>query len=520
MTVPPVDGPPGLAEAFWCYERALMANDVPELDRSFAPGPTTLRGDAQGLLVGHAAISAFRGARRVPQDGRPWRTVVEVHVQTVDPDHALVVAVTELAPGGRGQQTQLWARLADGWRVTAAHVSVPAPALDRRIWRVVGAPLLAGAPGGVLAGESVAVKDVFAVAGHPTGVGNPAWLAHAAPAPAHAWAVRRLLEAGADVRGIASTDEFAYSLAGQNAHHGTPPNPRAPYRLSGGSSSGSATAVALGHATVGLGTDTGGSVRVPAAYQGLFGIRTTHGAVPTDGLVPLAPAFDTVGWMTRDAGTLGRVGEVLLSGQELTGVRAEMTVVTELLELASPEVVDAVLGWLDRLPPDLSATRVSWREDFESWRRHFTVVQARQAWEVHGEWLASRLATLGPDVRARFSAARDLDAAGAESATAAVAAIRTRIGELVGERVLVLPSTSSVAPLPAGADAVREPTMRLTCVASLGGLPAVTVPLETAGGLPCGVCLVAAPGRDRDLLALVGELPANGGPGAPVLARG
>jgi len=116
--------PAGLVEAFQAYERALMTNDLTELDRLFAPGPTTMRGDANGLLVGHHMISAFRGGR----GGAPPRRIVQTHVQTIDDDHALVVAVTELERGGRGQQTQLWARLPDGWAVTAAHVSVPAPA--------------------------------------------------------------------------------------------------------------------------------------------------------------------------------------------------------------------------------------------------------------------------------------------------------------------------------------------------------------------------------------------------------
>ncbi|UMG91467.1 amidase family protein [Nocardioides sp. TF02-7] len=160
---------------------------------------------------------------------------------------------------------------------------------DTRVWRERGDPLVAGAADGPLVGETVAVKDLFAVAGFRCGAGNPTLLAEAHPASAHAPVVARLLAAGASVRGIAQTDELAYSLAGTNHHHGTPPNPAAPGRVPGGSSSGPASAVALGEASIGLGTDTGGSVRVPAAYQGLFGIRTTHGAVDREGLVPLAP---------------------------------------------------------------------------------------------------------------------------------------------------------------------------------------------------------------------------------------
>ena len=295
-------------DAFWSYEKALMDNDLDALDRLFAPGPETLRGDAAGLLVGHEEISAFRGGR----GGAPPRHIVETHVQEVDPDHALVVAVTELDRGGRGQQTQLWARGDEGWQVDGGARRRPGCRLrpaDLAAGRRPAAARLRDRP---LAGESVAVKDLYAVAGQRVGAGNPAWLDQAAVETSNAWAVQQLLEAGADVAGIARTDEFAYSLAGTNAQYGTPPNPKAPRRISGGSSSGSSSAVSLGHASIGLGTDTGGSIRVPAAYQGLWGIRTTHGLVPTDGLLPLAPSFDTVGWLTRSPALLARVGETLL----------------------------------------------------------------------------------------------------------------------------------------------------------------------------------------------------------------
>jgi amidase len=510
-TPPRLPVPDGLIAAFRAYETALMADDVAMLDRLFADGPTTLRGDAEGLLVGHDQISAFRSGR----GGAPQRTLVQTHIQVVDAEHVLVVAVTELARGGRGQQTQLWARSADrtrgvdGWQVTAAHVAVPAPALDTRIWRTVGDPLVASplADGeGPLSGESVAVKDLYAVAGHPIGAGNPQWLLHATPEPEHAAVVRTLLEAGASVRGIARTDEFAYSLAGQNAHYGTPPNPRAPRRISGGSSSGSATAVSLGHATIGLGTDTGGSIRVPAAYQGLFGIRTTHGSIDRTGLLPLAESFDTVGWMTRSAFLLAAVGDVLLpvgvtGATAATGATArgtDLIAVPALLALAEPDVADAVGRWL----PEGVAFEDWALADLDTWRAAFQTRQAYEAWRAHGAWLQSRLDSLGADVRGRFETASRVTAQQDAEAGVVLEEARARIRDLVGDRVLVLPSAGSVAPPPAQAQAAREATLRLTCLAGIGGLPAVSLPLRTAAGLPCGVCLVAAPGRDRDLLDL------------------
>ncbi|MEP9381533.1 AtzH-like domain-containing protein [Nocardioides cheoyonin] len=498
--------PAGLLEAFRAYEQALMSNDLEALDRLFAPGPATLRGDANGLLVGHDAISRFRGAR----GGAPRRTIVQTHVQVIDDDHALIVAVTELGRGGRGLQTQLWARSEVGeWQVTAAQVSVPPPAYDGRVWRLVGDPLVpATTDDGPLSGETVAVKDLYAVAGQRVGAGNPEWLRHAQPEPAHAAAVARLLDAGATIRGIARTDEFAYSLAGLNAHYGAPPNPKAPYRIPGGSSNGSASAVSLGHASVGLGTDTGGSIRVPAAYQGLYGIRTTHGAVDRSGLLPLAPSFDTVGWLTRSAFLLQAVGDVLLPEPDAAATTGSTRVVTvpALLGLAESDVAAAVR---DASPADaasedwpledLLGERSTWLSAFQTW-------QAYEAWQAHGEWLATRLDTLGADVRGRFERARDTSEEVAQQAKATVDEARDRIRELVGDRILALPSAASVAPLPAHAQAARDATMRLTCLAGLGGLPAVSVPARTLRGLPAGLCLVAAPGRDRDLLAYAVDL--------------
>ena len=491
--------PDGLMDAFWSYERALMDDDLDALDRLFAPGPDTLRGDAAGLLVGHDEISAFRGGR----GGAPQRRIVKTHVQVVDPDHALVVAVTELVRGGRGQQTQLWARGGDGWQVTAAHVVGsggrlrPADLADRR--RPAAARLrVRTAVRGERRGQGPVRRR--GTAGRSR---EPRVARHARVEPTSAWAVQRLLDAGADVAGIARTDEFAYSLAGTNAQYGTPPNPKAPHRISGGSSSGSASAVSLGHATIGLGTDTGGSIRVPAAYHGLWGIRTTHGLVPTDGLLPLAPSFDTVGWLARSPELLARVAEVLLP--EGPGGSDELVVVPGLLDRAGPDVAAAVTGWLEGRATTTEEHDLAQLPD---WLTAFQTLQAWEAWQQHGPWLENRMDTLGADVRSRFKTGSRVSDEQADQARGVVAAARSEIRDLVGDRVLVLPSASSVAPrtgsgLAERLQEVRTATMQLTCLAGLGGLPAVSVPVQTEDGLPAGVCLVAAPCRDRELLALV-----------------
>lgn len=161
---------------------------------------------------------------------------------------------------------------------------------------------LPGAARGPLAGLSCAVKDMFDIAGERTGGGSPEWLADAKPARRHAEAVRRVLAAGAAISGKTVCDEFFFSVTGANAHYGTPVNPRAPGRLPGGSSSGSAVAVAAGACDIALGSDTGGSVRVPAAFNGIYGIRPTHGRVDARGAMAMAPSFDSIGWFAASAG--------------------------------------------------------------------------------------------------------------------------------------------------------------------------------------------------------------------------
>ncbi|MFT4187365.1 MAG: amidase family protein [Aeromicrobium sp.] len=374
---------------------------------------------------------------------------------------------------------------------------------DARIWRVVGDPLVAPTGEGPLDGLDVAVKDLFAVAGQKVGAGNPTWLGQARTEAIHAAPVRALLDAGAAVRGIARTDEFAYSLAGTNAHDGRPPNAAAPGRLGGGSSSGSAAAVAAGQADIGLGTDTGGSIRIPASYQGLYGIRPTHGAVSTDGLLPLAPTFDTVGWLTRDAATLRAVSETLLPPAP-TRAFDEMVLSESLLAGADGDVRETVRAAANAWGATPESAPLP---DLDVWREAFVVRQSVEAWESHGDWLATRLSTLGGDVRSRFEAASRRTAAEAEASRQAVDVARAAIRAFVGDRVIVMPAAPTVAPR-VGDDLapIRDANLRLTCLAGLGGLPVVCLPQRTADGLPCAVALVAAPGRDRDLLDLAARL--------------
>ena len=498
-----------LLQAFWEYERALMANDLVALDALFAPGADTVRGDAAGILIGHDAISDFRKGR----GGAGKREILHVEVRELGDDAALVIAVTAPLTGGRGQQTQLWQRIDSTWLVAAAHVSLPAPAVNPTVWRIVGTPLVAGIESGLLSGETVAVKDLFDIEGLPVGAGIPAYLAESAPATGTAPAVAALLAAGADITGIARTDEFAYSIAGRNSHYGTPPNVAVPGGVPGGSSSGPASAVALGQASIGLGTDTAGSIRVPASYQGLWGLRTTHGAVSADRLLPLAPTFDAVGWLTRTARELRGAAEATLDPARQVAVAPEFVVAPGLTAHAEPDVRAAFDAFRHFDEADVDEVDFG---DIDELFLTFRTVQAAEAWRTHGEWITAHPGALADDVAARFEFASTITSRQEAEGRVALAAARIRIAEVLGDRVLLVPSASSIAPsIFADADLIertRQGTLRLTCIAGLSGRPALSVPLlavpQPGSPLPApvGLCLVGPRFGDLALIDLAEQL--------------
>src|SRR5215468_10822311 len=206
-----------------------------------------------------------------------------------------------------------------------------------------------GEPGAPLSGLTFAAKDLFDVAGHPTGGGNPDW-ARTNPVPArHAWAVQRLLDAGATLIGKTITDEVSLGIVGENAFYGTPVNPRAPGRVPGGSSSGSAAAVAAGLCDTALGTDTGGSVRVPASFCGLYGIRPTHGRLDVSGMMQQAPSSDTTGWFSRDIATYGKVSSVMLGEGIPTMLPRRLIIAVDAFAFADANVADALRPMVDKL---------------------------------------------------------------------------------------------------------------------------------------------------------------------------
>ena len=371
---------------------------------------------------------------------------------------------------------------------------------------------------GPLAGLRFAAKDLFDVAGQVTGCGNPDWLRTHAPAAATAPAVARLVEAGATLVGKTVTDELAFSLNGQNFHYGTPVNVNAPGRIPGGSSSGSAAAVAGGLVDFALGTDTGGSVRTPAALCGIYGIRPTHGRVPISGVASLAPSFDTVGWFARDAAILARVGAVLLGEDTVARPLCRPLLAADGFALADPAVDRALkpaLAAAEAILGRAESVRVSGEErELRPWMLRFRELQMREIWAELGGWIEATRPRFGPEIAARFEAAKATAASAPAGSAERRAAFRTRLDEILGaDGVLVLPSVPMIAPkLEATAEDLlgfRDRTISLNCIAGLAGLPQVTIPAGRVQGCPVGLSLVGPRGSDRRLLDLTARLAAG-----------
>jgi amidase len=367
---------------------------------------------------------------------------------------------------------------------------------------------LRGEPAGPLAGLTFAVKDLFDIAGEPTGGGNPDWKRTHPPADSTAAAVLQLVDAGATATGKTITDDLACGMFCENIHYGTPVNPRAPQRYPGGSSGGSAVAVAGGLCDFALGTDTGGSVRVPAAFCGIFGMRPSHGRVSLVGCVPMAPAFDTCGWFARDAAMLARVGRVLLPVEPTTPFGG-LVLARDAFDFVTPTIREALAPALGRL--DTVAEVQAFAGGPARYIDAFWTIMSRQLWNANGRWYRRENPQLAPGLAERFDEAEKISGAAFTAAHAERDAITAHLNAtLAGGRVMLMPTTHDLPPLRGqpveSLFEYRRRTATLTSVAGLGRLPQISLPVATVKGVPVGLSIVGATGSDRALLEVAEQL--------------
>ncbi|WP_423197298.1 MULTISPECIES: amidase [unclassified Cupriavidus] len=373
------------------------------------------------------------------------------------------------------------------------------------------------APDGPLAGLTFAVKDLFDVAGYPTGCGNPHLLARSGIKTGTAPTVQVLLDTGARFIGKSHTDEMAFSMNGKNFHYGSPYNGAAPDRITGGSSSGSASAVSNHLCDFALGTDTGGSVRAPASHCGLFGIRPSHGRISLAQCMPLCESLDTCGFFARDIHTFARVADVLL-GSDATPLPAAPRVLlaSDLLPLPTEEARAALAPTVARVEAVLgkgTPVEVADRPLSELYWA-FRYIQGWEAWQSGGKLIEDYGLELGSDVAGRFAFSKGVTAEQFETSSAVRRAFTAHLGRLLGnDGVLVLPTMPDIAPLRASPmetfEDYRTRAAHMLCLTPLSGFPQLSLPLSGRDGAPYGISLLGPRGSDRSLIAVAQTLMAS-----------
>src|SRR5438093_3289200 len=309
---------------------------------------------------------------------------------------------------------------------------------------------------GSLDGLCFAVKDVIDVAGCKTGCGNPAWRDSHPTAVAHAVCVEQLLRAGASCVGKAICDELAFSLLGENYFYGTPFNPRAPDRVPGGSSSGSASAVACGLVDFALGTDTGGSTRIPASNCGIWGFLPSHGSISLAGVNPLAPSFDTVGVLAHSADVLTRAVCVLLADASVSANQpGNIHLIQEAFAIADADVQQVLSEPMRRLR-DLFGERVretslsnlaAHGKSLANWADIFCMVQWAEIKSSLGAWIAYAKPEFGRDIGASFALTNEPDRRRVGDALKQREQYSRRLREVLQPNdLLCIPTTTALAP--------------------------------------------------------------------------
>ena len=372
---------------------------------------------------------------------------------------------------------------------------------------------LKGAASGPLAGLSAVVKDMYDIAGERTGCGSPEWLATHPPAARNCPPVQKILDAGATIIGKTVCDEYFYSVSGANAHYGTPVNARAPGRLPGGSSAGSAAACGAGLCDFALGSDTGGSVRVPASFNGIYGLRPTHERIEHSGVADMAPSFDVPGWFAATPGVFRKVGAVLLDSRRVAAKIDRVVVLEDAFVQAEDPVADLLRTLLEFMSDDLPGMahgRIA-PEGFDPWREAFRIVQAYETWQTFGGFVTKHKPNIGPGVKERMQFASTVTSAQADASREVVNKARDHIRQIVVPgTVLALPTAPSIAPKieisGAELEEFRTRVMRLTCTSGISGLPQMNVPGGTINGCPIGLSFIGWAGGDEALLDLACEL--------------
>jgi len=375
-----------------------------------------------------------------------------------------------------------------------------------------GQPYIAGVINKPLSNFSFGIKDIFDVAGFPTAFGSPDWLNTHPVATQTAPAVLDLVQQGATLVGKTHTDELTYSILGINAHYGTPTNPNYPNRIPGGSSSGSAVSVAGKLVDFAIGSDTGGSVRTPASFCGIYGMRPTHGRISLENARPLATSFDTLGWFARDPEILFKVGKSLLKEEfkpntqaiEVVAPKQAWEIVPDGLRRLALKRVQEIFVRNNLVNKDLPSLNL------KAWANTFSIIQANEIWQEHGAWASRHFENLGPGIKDRFLFASKIDPSIATQALDERIKIRNLLNSILDNKFLLIPTVADIAPLLNSAknklEDFRQKSFQLLCIAGLGGLPQISLPVVSSPEGALGISLVGPKDSDLELLSFAKAL--------------
>ncbi len=352
-----------------------------------------------------------------------------------------------------------------------------------------------------------AVKDLFELEGHQTSLGNPFFKAQNELGKKTSPIIINLLKEGALLKGITVTDEFMWSIKGSNIHYKEPLNPNAPDRLTGGSSSGSSSAVASKLVDFALGTDTGGSIRVPASYTGIFGIRPTFRNLDNKGVYPLAQSFDTVGFFANDIETMVKVGEVFFD--EKTNLPDKYLMITDAFDTLEPKLRDQAISYYKKVfKEDAEMLSLPERFSLEKLLDAYRIIQGIEAFQNYGQWYEDNKGAgkVGEDIASRFEWAKTLQKdAKYQEALLLKETFTDYMEELSQNYVIVIPSATSYAPLKTSTadqvETIRQDTMAVTSIAGLAGLPQLSLPISNST-LPLGLSIIGKKNSDLALINL------------------
>jgi len=376
-------------------------------------------------------------------------------------------------------------------------------------------PIIKGSASGPLNGLTFTGKDLYDIAEHITGNGSPAWLKSHKPATKTAKIVQSCLNAGATMIGKVICDEFFYSFIGENAHYGTPVNSAAPGKIPGGSSSGSAASVAGRICDFSLGSDTGGSVRIPAAFCGLYGLRPTYGRLSLEGATPMAPSFDTAGWFARDLNVFSKVGNVLLDQHPATAEIKEIRLAEFAFNFADDEISIPLRKWVKSNQFNITlgdpVTHFPDEIELDKAREAFRIIQAREVWQTFGSWIERTKPSFGPGVKERMDIAKTVTANERDNQIFYKKTLATALQKMIPQgTILALPVTASL-PVDINTDpevlnTYRAKTLSLICLASLSGLPQISIPVTKSNGIPISLGLIGWKSSDEALISMASRL--------------